>query len=835
MKEILAGLVHMHSFDPPIAHGDLKLASCLKSHARQSSNLRQANLLLSFDGIIKLCDFGQARFRNDQRGLASDASTTFESTHRFMSPELFVASPKVRPTNLSDVWAYGCVALQLLSRLMPYHTIKNEHMVPSAIMSGRSPSSKPEKPHAPRCLNNYLWNVIEWCWRPLEYRPTASRLLDELNRLIDSNLIDISSFTPDRMSLDFDGTMPSWPDNIVDFGDQGLSPNRKILCRGNRAELWVHQETSVTTQVVTTYVVKAPIPPTRLRPRKTKLDPFQYLLRRIVRERYSLQHQNIVEMIGIDTSFGIYAGLVFEFCENLSLRSYKSNQFFDQLDLLRHAVQMLEGLHYLHTFPTPIAHGDLNPSNIMVDGRGTLKLSTFSLSQIIISIPQAESSQPSADRIEVIRYLSPEMLSDSAMPSIRSDIWAYGCILFWLFSSLEPYHETKREYDVERLIQRGVLPNDAQVLREETEVDGRFRQNRQREWLFNGISDRAENCWSPSGWPTANDLLIFVRELSSEMDELEDTSTWMSRVSNLSGSVIRPPILWVQGGSTSGSWRYPKASRLNPDPRTTKISMSWTKASFKRGFFRSRTEVIIKFSMSGQSSTGSSHQIASRSAVKHEIAILMQLQHSNVCSLWGYEEDTFGSPSSPAIVTEFCPNGTLGEMENILNGVSYLHEKVTDGIIVHGNLNMDTSVVVDKDGTAKIRNFEFAFQYAHNKSPGIVATVIRAPALAPMPSRWHPPEMFLETLGSDGSLMTQYNDLWAVGCLLAAICSSLEPYSGTDIPAVFSRIANKDKPYSRGDCSHRGVWNIAERLWGASIIDRISASDALREIAQYIN
>ncbi|KAF8706870.1 Protein tyrosine kinase, partial [Rhizoctonia solani] len=770
MKEILAGLVHMHSFDPPIAHGDLKLASCLKSHARQSSNLRQANLLLSFDGIIKLCDFGQARFRNDQRGLASDASTTFESTHRFMSPELFVASPKVRPTNLSDVWAYGCVALQQADALSHYQ----KRTYGTQRNNERSKSKfKARKAACPTM-------------------PTASRLLDELNRLIDSNLIDISSFTPDRMSLDFDGTMPSWPDNIVDFGDQGLSPNRKILCRGNRAELWVHQETSVTTQVVTTYVVKAPIPPTRLRPRKTKLDPFQYLLRRIVRERYSLQHQNIVEMIGIDTSFGIYAGLVFEFCENLSLRS---------------AVQMLEGLHYLHTFPTPIAHGDLNPSNIMVDGRGTLKLSTFSLSQIITSIPQAESSQPSADRIEVIRYLSPEMLSDSAMPSIRSDIWAYGCILFWLFSSLEPYHETKREYDVERLIQRGVLPNDAQVLREETEVDGRFRQNRQREWLFNGISDRAENCWSPSGWPTANDLLIFVRELSSEMDELEDTSTWMSRVSNLSGSIIRPPILWVQGGSTSGSWRYPKASRLNPDPRTTKISMSWTKASFKRGFFRSRTEVIIKFSMSGQSSTGSSHQIASRSAVKHEIAILMQLQHSNVCSLWGYEEDTFGSPSSPAIVTEFCPNGTLGE----------------------------TSVVVDKDGTAKIRNFEFAFQYAHNKSPGVMATVIRAPALAPMPSRWHPPEMFLETLGSDGSLMTRYNDLWAVGCLLAAICSSLEPYSGTDIPAVFSRIANKDKPYSRGDCSHRGVWNIAERLWGASIIDRISASDALREIAQYIN
>ncbi|CAE6434935.1 unnamed protein product [Rhizoctonia solani] len=830
------------------------LEAYFKHPPKKPEYIRFANVLLSFDGIVKLCDFGQARFHNDQRGLASDASTTFESTHRFMSPELFLANHKVRPTNLSDVWAYGCVALQLLSRLRPYHTIKNDHAIANVVMSGRSPSSKPEKPHAPRCLNDYLWNVIEWCWKPLEYRPTTARLLNELNRLIDNNLIDILSLTPDRMSLDFDGAMPSWPESIVDFGGQGSSPSRKLLCRGARAELWIHQEaTNATSQATEAYVVKAPTPPTRLRPRKTKLDPFQYLLRRVVRERYSLQHQNIVEMLGIDTSFGIYTGLVFEFCENLSLEAYKANEFPDQFDLVRYATQILEGLQYLHTFPTPIAHGDLNPSNIMVDARGTLKLTTFSLSQIAASIPQVEPTVLLASRVEVIRYLSPEMMSDAATPSVKSDMWAYGCVVFWLFANLEPYHETKREQDVEKLIQRGNLPNDAQLLREEAEVDGRFRQNSRREWLFNGISDRAESCWSSSGWPSATDFLSFIGELSGGMDELEGTSAWMSGASNLSGTIVRPPIMWVQGGSTSGSWRYSNASRRNLEQRITSANMKWTKASFKRGLFRSQTEVIIKFSMSGKSSTGSSHHIASRSAIKHETAILAQLRHSNICSLWGYEEDTFGSPSLPAIVTEFCPNGTLREVtqylnqhsdkmdistrlrliQNVLKGVNYLHEEVTEGVVVHGNLNTDTSIVVDKHGAAKLRNFEFAFQYAHTKSPGVVATIIRAPALAPVPSRWHPPEMFSETSGSDWPLLTRYNDLWTLGCLLVAIYSNLEPYSSTDVPAVFARIANKEKPYSKDDCSHIGVWNVAERLWGTSIIDRVSVQDALEEIGQY--
>ncbi|CAE6445551.1 unnamed protein product [Rhizoctonia solani] len=739
-------------------------------------------------------------------------------------------------------------SLQLLSRLRPYHSIKNDHLIPDVIMSGRVPSSKPEKPYAPRCLNDYLWGVIEWCWRPLEYRPTTARLLDELNRLIDSRLVDISALTPDRMSLDFDGDMPSWPEGIADFSSQALSPNRKLLFRSTRAEIWIHQEDAILGQATTKYIIKAPISPLRLNPRKTKLEPFQYLLRRAIRERYSLQHQNIVEMLGIDTSFGLHTGLVFEFCDNLALQAYKTKQPHTKCELIRYATQILEGLRYLHTFPTPIAHGDLNPSNIMVDLRGTLKLTLFSLSQIAANIPPVEDTIRLNSRAEVIRYFSPDIVADIAIPSIKSDMWAYGCIVFWLFADLEPYHETRREQDVEKLIQKGILPNDAQLLREEAEVDGRFRQNSRREWLFDGISDRAEKCWSPSGWPTASEFLEFLQGFPTDTDK--DAETWMSGVSNLSGTVIRPPILWIHGGSTSGLWRYSNTSQHKPEQHTTSVNINWTKASFKRGLFRFQTEAIVKFPMSGPSYSKASHHMASQLSMKHEIAILAQLQHSNICSLWGYEEDTFGSPSLPAIITEFCPNGTLREylsrysddlstssrlilIQNVLNGVNYLHEHVTQGTIVHGNLNMDKSIVVDKHGVAKLRNFEFSFQYAHTESPGVIATVIRAPALAPAPSRWHPPEMFAQSPGSHWPLLTRYTDLWATGCLLVAIFTGLEPYADIDVPAVFSRISNKEKPYSKDACTHVGIWAVAERLWGGSTVDRISASNALKQLKQY--
>ncbi|KAF8598234.1 kinase-like protein [Ceratobasidium sp. AG-I] len=449
MKEILEGLAHMHNLSPPIIHGDLKFP----------------NILLSFAGVVKICDFGQSRFNNDQRGLASEASFTFQATHRYMSPELFDTRRKVKPTALSDVLAYGCVALQLLSRLKPYHTIKDDFTVSKAITGGLVPSLKPEKPYAPPCLNEHLWDVVRSCWSQLDFRPTATRLLNELNRLMEQKLVDTSPITPDRNSIDFDGTLPDWPVKIEDFGPLRGGAREEVINSSRRAEVRIRYAESEPLQVfnlsifnislgqgigtntegqrTSAYIIKAPNPPRRKSSRATKLDPFLYLLRRMVRERYSLQHQNIVEMIGFDSSFGLYPGLVFEYCENSSLEKYAARVAGNEYTHIRYMIHILEGLRHLHTFPTPIAHGDLNPSNILVDANGTLKLTLFSLSRLAADMPRAEESSSLIDFVESIRYFSPESLHVEARPSVWADMWAFGCIVFWIHTKLPPYHEAR--------------------------------------------------------------------------------------------------------------------------------------------------------------------------------------------------------------------------------------------------------------------------------------------------------------------------------------------------------------------------------------------------------
>ena len=86
----------------------------------------QLNILVTHDGTPKICDFGHARFTTDPaHALTSDISSQFHATTRYMSPELFT-DPKNKPTVFSDVWAYGCVALEVGPYIKSQHTVKAE-------------------------------------------------------------------------------------------------------------------------------------------------------------------------------------------------------------------------------------------------------------------------------------------------------------------------------------------------------------------------------------------------------------------------------------------------------------------------------------------------------------------------------------------------------------------------------------------------------------------------------------------------------------------------------------------------------------------------------------
>ncbi|KAF8594180.1 kinase-like protein [Ceratobasidium sp. AG-I] len=120
MIDTLQGLSYMHELQhSPIARGDIK------SH----------NILATEDEKGIICDPGRSRSRHDQ--LQEDSRPSpFGATLRYMSPELFVCSG-AGPTPASDMWACGCVALEILYRVQPYHEVANDCEAIELIRQGR--------------------------------------------------------------------------------------------------------------------------------------------------------------------------------------------------------------------------------------------------------------------------------------------------------------------------------------------------------------------------------------------------------------------------------------------------------------------------------------------------------------------------------------------------------------------------------------------------------------------------------------------------------------------------------------------------------------------------
>jgi len=76
-------------------------------------DIKPENLLISANGVIKLCDFGFARgTKSNERNFLY---TDYVSTRWYRAPELLVGDANY--TTSVDVWAIGCIFAELYNGL----------------------------------------------------------------------------------------------------------------------------------------------------------------------------------------------------------------------------------------------------------------------------------------------------------------------------------------------------------------------------------------------------------------------------------------------------------------------------------------------------------------------------------------------------------------------------------------------------------------------------------------------------------------------------------------------------------------------------------------------
>ncbi|KZV89845.1 kinase-like protein, partial [Exidia glandulosa HHB12029] len=141
--QVLQGLQYLHEYLPIIVHGDIK----------------GANILVSDQGVARLSDFGFASVLAEL-SISMTTHTSVKGTLRWMAPELFT-SENTSHTTQTDMWAFGCVMLEVFSDLLPYRTLRNDQAVVLAISRSERPASKSDLiPDTP----DIVWSVMNDCW-----------------------------------------------------------------------------------------------------------------------------------------------------------------------------------------------------------------------------------------------------------------------------------------------------------------------------------------------------------------------------------------------------------------------------------------------------------------------------------------------------------------------------------------------------------------------------------------------------------------------------------------------------------------------------------------------
>ena len=114
--------------------------------------------------------------------------------------------------------------------------------------------------------------------------------------------------------------------------------------------------------------------------------------------------------------------------------------------------QVAEGLAFAHS--REIAHGDLKPSNIFVDGARDITILDFGTSKWLAALLEAGSRPEGL----VVNYLAPEQILGEPFTS-RSDIFALGLILYEFATGKYPFSAAPG------LIPREIVHSEAEPLR----------------------------------------------------------------------------------------------------------------------------------------------------------------------------------------------------------------------------------------------------------------------------------------------------------------------------------------------------------------------------------
>ncbi|KAI5863092.1 kinase-like domain-containing protein [Durotheca rogersii] len=195
---------------------------------------------------------------------------------------------------------------------------------------------------------------------------------------------------------------------------------------------------AVTGELLAVKQVEAPSPGANSQIDARKKSMIEALKREIGLLR-DLRHANIVQYLGCSSS-AEHLNIFLEYVPGGSVQTMLNSYGALPEPLVRSFVrQILNGLSYLHN--RDIIHRDIKGANILVDNKGTIKISDFGISKKleasnILSGANNNKNRPSLQGS--VFWMAPEVVKQTSYTR-KADIWSLGCLVVEMMTGTHPF------------------------------------------------------------------------------------------------------------------------------------------------------------------------------------------------------------------------------------------------------------------------------------------------------------------------------------------------------------------------------------------------------------
>uniref|UniRef100_A0A5B7AK26 Putative dual specificity protein kinase shkB n=1 Tax=Davidia involucrata TaxID=16924 RepID=A0A5B7AK26_DAVIN len=211
-----------------------------------------------------------------------------------------------------------------------------------------------------------------------------------------------------------------------------------------------------------------------------------------------IRHPNVVQFLGAVTQSSPMM-IVTEYLPKGDLHAFlKRKGALKPTTAVRFALDIARGMNYLHeNKPEAIIHRDLEPSNILRDDSGHLKVADFGVSKLLRVANRVKEDRPLTCQDSSCRYVAPEVFRIEEYDT-KVDVFSFALILQEMIEGCPPFH-TKQENKVPESYAAKERPP--------------FRAPAKR--YAHGLRELIEECWSekPAKRPT-------FRQIISRLDNI---------------------------------------------------------------------------------------------------------------------------------------------------------------------------------------------------------------------------------------------------------------------------------------------------------------------------